>query len=49
MQPEVLLVGGNALRDRVAPADQLKLRRDLAIIQVGMVTAAEQTISNASV
>jgi hypothetical protein len=37
--PDVRHVGGDAVRDRVRPADPPKLGRDLGVVQVGMVTA----------
>src|SRR6516165_10111778 len=37
--PQVVPVGGDPGRDLVRSADPLKLRRDLAIVQVGVVTA----------
>jgi hypothetical protein len=37
--PDVRYVGGNAVRDRVRPADLPKLRPDLGVIQVRMITA----------
>jgi len=39
VQPQVLLKDGNGHRDRVRPANLLKLGPDLALNQVGMVTA----------
>jgi hypothetical protein len=36
---DVLLLGRHADRDRVGPADPLQLGRDIAVIQVGIVTA----------
>ena len=39
VQPAVLVVCCDAVRDRVGPANKLKLGRDLAVILVGMVTA----------
>jgi hypothetical protein len=39
VQPEMLLIYGHAVRDRVRPADPLKLGCDLAVVQVGVVTA----------
>jgi hypothetical protein len=38
-KPDVLAVGRDADRKRVRPADPPKFSRDLAVIQVGMVTA----------
>src|SRR5205823_14134109 len=37
--PDVLHIRGNAVRYRVWPADPLKLGRDLAVVQIGMVAA----------
>jgi hypothetical protein len=38
-KPDVLPVGRDADRKHVRPADPPKFSRDLAVIQVGMVTA----------
>jgi hypothetical protein len=40
VQPEVGFVRGDAVLDRVGPADQLKPGRDLAVIPAGIITAA---------
>src|SRR5215831_1197116 len=39
MPPQVVPVGGDPGRDRVRSADPLKLQWDIAVVQVGMVTA----------
>jgi hypothetical protein len=38
-KPDVLPVCRDAVRERVRPADPLKFRGDVAVIQVGIVTA----------
>jgi len=47
--PDVLLVRGDARREPVGSADLLKLRRDLAVIQVRVTPQSQQMSSYASV
>src|SRR6266700_5811534 len=39
MAPDVLLIRDDAGRNHVGPAEPLKLSRDVAVVQVGMITA----------